>query len=187
MGYFENSTNCPFFDAKHRVISMRTHQKTTNDTSKRETRKSCPHCAQQSKTTDARPATMENDAQFQAHASQTPQNAACDAHDTCDRENDDAPQCRYHHEKMRSDAELKPLIHRLNRIEGQIRGVRNMLQNNAYCPDILTQSGAAVAALQAFNRELLAQHIHTCVVHDIQSGNEQIVDELCNMLQKLMK
>jgi DNA-binding FrmR family transcriptional regulator len=75
--------------------------------------------------------------------------------------------------KQRSEAELQSLIHRLNRIEGQIRGIRKMLESSAYCPDILVQSGAASAALAAFNKELLASHIRSCVVQDIRDGNLQ--------------
>ena len=89
--------------------------------------------------------------------------------------------------KQRSEAELQSLIHRLNRIEGQIRGIRKMLENSAYCPDILVQSGAASAALAAFNKELLASHIRSCVVQDIRNGNDEVVDELVTTLQKLMR
>jgi len=83
--------------------------------------------------------------------------------------------------------EYKKLIHRLNRIEGQIRGIRGMVENDAYCPDILVQSAAAGAALNAFNKELLASHIRTCVVEDIRDGKDEVIDELVATLQKLMK
>lgn len=89
--------------------------------------------------------------------------------------------------KERSEAEYKSLIHRLNRIEGQIRGIRGMVERSAYCPDILVQSAAVTAAINAFNRELLSNHIRTCVVKDIQAGNEEVIDELVATLQKLMK
>lgn len=89
--------------------------------------------------------------------------------------------------KKRSEEEYKSLIHRLNRIEGQIRGIRGMVERNAYCPDILVQSAAVTAAMNAFNRELLSNHIRTCVVKDIQAGNEEVIDELVATLQKLMK
>ncbi len=89
--------------------------------------------------------------------------------------------------KKRSPEEYKKLIHRLNRIEGQIRGIRNMVEQGAYCPDILVQSAAVNAAVNAFNKELLANHIKTCVVQDIQKGNEGVIDELVLTLQKLMK
>jgi DNA-binding FrmR family transcriptional regulator len=89
--------------------------------------------------------------------------------------------------KHRDDKEFKALINRLNRIEGQVRGVKNMLENDAYCVDVLTQVSAINAALNAFNRELLANHIHTCVVDDIKNGREATVDELCDTLQKLLK
>ena len=89
--------------------------------------------------------------------------------------------------KHRSDEEYKALINRLNRIEGQVRGIKNMLENDAYCVDILTQVSAINAALNAFNKELLSNHIHSCVVNDIKNGREDTVDELCEALKKLMK
>lgn len=89
--------------------------------------------------------------------------------------------------KQRSEDEYKSLIHRLNRIEGQIRGIKGMLDKDAYCPDILTQVAAANAALNAFGRELLANHIRTCVVDDVRAGKEDTVDELLTTLQKFMK
>ena len=89
--------------------------------------------------------------------------------------------------KHRDEAEYKALINRLNRIEGQVRGVKNMLENDAYCVDVLTQVSAINAALNAFNKELLANHIHTCVVNDIKNGSGDKVNELCATLQKLMK
>lgn len=89
--------------------------------------------------------------------------------------------------KQRSEEEYKSLIHRLNRIEGQIRGICGMVERSAYCPDILIQSAAVTAAMNAFNRELLSNHIRTCVVKDIQAGNEEVIDELVTTLQKLMK
>ena len=89
--------------------------------------------------------------------------------------------------KERSPEEFKKLIHRLNRIEGQIRGIRNMLENDAYCPDILIQSAAVNAAVNAFNKELLASHIHSCVANDIRAGHDEVIDELVSTMQKLMK
>lgn len=89
--------------------------------------------------------------------------------------------------KERGDEERQSLIHRLNRIEGQIRGIRGMVEKNAYCTDILTQVAAATAALNAFNRELLASHIRTCVVNDIREGKEETIDGLVDTLYKLMK
>ncbi len=89
--------------------------------------------------------------------------------------------------KERSDEEYKDLVHRLNRIEGQIRGIRKMVEGNAYCPDILVQVSAASAALNSFTKELLANHIKTCVVDDLLAGNEGTVDELVGVLQKLMR
>ena len=101
-------------------------------------------------------------------------------------ENAKCPACAAR-KKQRSEEEYKNLIHRLNRIEGQIRGIRGMVEQDAYCVDILTQSAAATAAINAFNRELLAQHIRTCVADDIRAGQEETVDELVDTLQKLMK
>ena len=89
--------------------------------------------------------------------------------------------------KERSPEEYKKLIHRLNRIEGQIRGIRGMVEAGAYCPDILVQAAAVNAAINAFNKELLASHIRTCVADGIRAGNDEVVDELLKTLQKLMK
>ncbi len=96
-------------------------------------------------------------------------------------------ECCAHKTKERGDVEYKSLINRLNRIEGQIRGIKNMVENSAYCTDILVQVSAAQAALNAFNKELLANHIKTCVADDIRAGKEETVDELVETLQKLMK
>ena len=96
-------------------------------------------------------------------------------------------ECCCHRIKERSEEEYKSLIHRLNRIEGQIRGIRNMVEKSAYCPDILLQVAAANAALNAFSKELLAQHIRTCVARDIREGRDETIDELVATLQKLMK
>jgi len=95
--------------------------------------------------------------------------------------------CCCHKTKTRTEKEYKDLLTRLNRIEGQIRGIRGMVENSAYCTDILTQSAAAAAALNAFNRELLASHIRSCVVQDIREGKDDVVDELMLTLQKMMR
>lgn len=92
-----------------------------------------------------------------------------------------------HKTKVRDQEEAKRLIHRLSRIEGQIRGIRGMVEKNAYCTDILTQVAAANAALNAFSKELLAEHIRTCVAQDIRDGKNETIDELVATLQKLMK
>lgn len=96
-------------------------------------------------------------------------------------------QCSSCNKKHRSKEELTDLIHRLNRIEGQIRGIRGMVENDAYCIDVITQVSAAQSALNAFNRELLGNHIKTCVADDIRNGKENSVDDLVKTLQKLMK
>ena len=89
--------------------------------------------------------------------------------------------------KDRTDEEVRRLTHRLSRVEGQIRGLKEMLQNDAYCIDILVQVSAATAALNSFSKELLATHIKTCVAENIRQGNNEVVDELVCVLQKLMK
>ncbi len=89
--------------------------------------------------------------------------------------------------KQRGEEEYKDLLNRLNRIEGQIRGIKGMVEKNAYCVDILTQSAAANAALNSFNKALLSNHIHTCVADGIREGNDEVIDELVKMIQKLMK
>lgn len=92
-----------------------------------------------------------------------------------------------HKTKERTEKEYKNLIHRLNRIEGQIRGIKKMIENDSYCTDILVQVSAVNAALNSFNKVLLANHIRTCVAEDIREGKEETIDELVFTLQKLMK
>ena len=92
--------------------------------------------------------------------------------------------CRHKH---REASEVESLTKRLNRIEGQVRGIRGMVENEAYCTDILTQVSAVQSALNAFSRELLASHIRTCVTRDIRAGRDEVVDELVLTMQKLMK
>lgn len=87
----------------------------------------------------------------------------------------------------RDPEEVRKLMNRLSRMEGQIRGIRNMLENDAYCNDILIQSAAVTAAMNAFNRELIASHLRTCVARDLREGNDEVIDELVATLQKLMK
>lgn len=89
--------------------------------------------------------------------------------------------------KHRDDEEYRKLMNRLNRVEGQVRGVKKMLEEEQYCVDILTQVSAIQAALNSFNKELLSSHIHSCVVNEIQNGNIEVVDELCESIKKLMK
>lgn len=92
-----------------------------------------------------------------------------------------------HKTRERSEEEYRRLCNRLSRIEGQIRGIRGMLEKEAYCIDILSQTAAANAALNAFSRELLAQHLRTCVARDLRAGDDGTVEELVSALQKLMK
>lgn len=89
--------------------------------------------------------------------------------------------------KHRDEEELRSLSNRLSRIEGQVRGVKKMLEEDAYCTDILTQISAIQAALNAFNKELLANHIRTCVAENIRAGKDEVIDDLVNTMQKLMK
>lgn len=95
--------------------------------------------------------------------------------------------CCSERHKDRSEEEKKKLMNRLKRIEGQIRGIESMVEKNAYCPDILVQVSAVNAALNSFNKELLAKHIKTCVVDDIKEGHDETIDELLKVLQKVMK
>ena len=96
------------------------------------------------------------------------------------------PCCSEKH-TARSEEEKKKLINRLKRIEGQIRGIIGMMENDAYCNDILIQSAAVNAAVNSFNKELLATHIRICVARDIREGKDETIDELVATLQKLMK
>lgn len=98
---------------------------------------------------------------------------------------DAVPSCCRH--KDRSPEEYKALVNRLSRIEGQVRGVRGMLEKDAYCVDILVQVAAANAALNSFSRELLAQHIGSCVADDLRAGSDEKLEELLRLLPKLMK
>ena len=89
--------------------------------------------------------------------------------------------------KQRDPEEKRKLMNRLSRIEGQIRGLKGMVEKDEYCADILTQAAAANAALNAFSRELLSNHMHSCVVRDIRDGRDETIDELLGILQKMMK
>ena len=95
--------------------------------------------------------------------------------------------CCSHNTKERTEKEYKDLINRLSRIEGQVRGIRKMVESDCYCPDILVQVSAVNAALNSFNKVLLANHIRTCVAEDIRDGNDETIDELVAVLQKLMR
>ena len=101
-------------------------------------------------------------------------------------EKETAP-CCCEHTKARTAEEKKQLLNRLSRIEGQVRGIKGMVEKNAYCPDILIQVSAVTAALNAFNRELLASHVETCVVDGVRAGDNSKVEELVSLIQKLMK
>ncbi len=97
-------------------------------------------------------------------------------------------QCPHCHErKERSPQEVRSLLNRLSRIEGQVRGLRSMVERDAYCPDVLRQAAAAAAALESFERELLASHIRTCVAEDIRQGKDETIDELLCTLRQIMK
>lgn len=96
-------------------------------------------------------------------------------------------ECCCHTSKHRSEKEYKDLMNRLSRIEGQVRGIKGMLEKDAYCPEILVQVSAVNAALNSFNKALLANHIRTCVADDIRDGKDETIDELVKVLQKLMK
>ena len=99
----------------------------------------------------------------------------------------DEKSCCAEKRKHRTEEEKKALMNRLSRIEGQIRGIRAMVEKDAYCPDILTQASAASAALNAFGKALLTEHIRTCVADDLRNGNDATLDELMNTLQKWLK
>lgn len=95
--------------------------------------------------------------------------------------------CPHCQKKNRSEAEIKDMITRLNRIEGQIRGIRKMIEEDAYCVDILTQVSAARCSLNSFSKVILGNHIKTCVADDIRNGSDEKTEELVELLQKLMK
>ena len=96
-------------------------------------------------------------------------------------------ECCCHEKKERTEKEYKDLLNRLSRIEGQVRGIKRMVEEDTYCTDILIQVSAVNAALNSFNKVLLANHIRTCVAEDIRAGKEETIDELVATLQKLMK
>ena len=101
--------------------------------------------------------------------------------------NEDKKCCCCGRKKQRQEKEYKDLVNRLSRIEGQVRGIKRMVEEDAYCTDILMQVSAVNAALNSFNKVLLENHMKTCVVRDIKEGKEETVDELMKILQKLMK
>ncbi|MDO4632645.1 MAG: metal-sensing transcriptional repressor [Eubacteriales bacterium] len=96
------------------------------------------------------------------------------------------PCCSTRH-KERSAEEKKAMMSRLKRIEGQVRGIERMVENDAYCPDILVQISAITSAMNSFGKVLLSNHIHNCVAEDIREGKDEVIDELCSVLQKMMK
>ena len=89
--------------------------------------------------------------------------------------------------KLRSEAEIRDLTTRLSKIEGQVRGIRKMIEDDRYCVDVLMQVSSVQSALNAFNKQLLSSHIRSCVVEDIRNGTETAVDELCELLRKTMR
>ena len=88
---------------------------------------------------------------------------------------------------VRDEAQKKKLLNRLSRIEGQVRGVKKMIENDAYCNDVLIQSAAISAAVDAFSREVLRAHLHSCVIRDIRDGRDEVADELMETLERLMR
>lgn len=100
---------------------------------------------------------------------------------------DEMCKCVKHKYRDKEGKEYKELVSRLNRIEGQIRGIHKMVDEDRYCVDIITQVSAVQSALNAFTKELLSRHIHSCVVEDIRSGRDEVVDELVGLLRKVMK
>ena len=132
----------------------------------------CPHCAAGAE------AAMPDAPETAANCCTIPEpeeETAAAAHTCC---------CRH---KMRTPEEHKALLNRLSRIEGQIRGIRGMVEKDVYCADILVQVAAANSALNSFTRELLGQHIRTCVADDLRAGQDEKLDELLKLLPKLMK
>ena len=107
--------------------------------------------------------------------------------DMHEKENESIDPCCSGMKKVRSEKELKSLLNRLSRVEGQIRGIRKMVESDAYCIDIITQVSAANSALNSFSKMLLSEHIKTCVADDVREGKEEKLDELVKTLQKLMK
>lgn len=102
-------------------------------------------------------------------------------------EHKDCCQCEHCQKQERSPEEYRSLMNRLKRIQGQLRGIENMLENNAYCTDIMVQTAAVTAALNSFNKQLLASHMKSCVAQNIREGNDEVIDELLDTLQKMMK
>lgn len=100
---------------------------------------------------------------------------------------DEECKCKTAKSKKRSEGDKKSLTNRLNRIEGQVRGIKKMLENDAYCTDILTQVSAVQSALNSFSKEILEEHVRTCVVDDIKVGKEEVIDDLLKTIRKLMK
>lgn len=133
----------------------------------------CPHCAAAAEAATLEPAEMA----AECRAAPEPPEAETEAapHACC---------CRH---KVRTPEEHKALLNRLSRIEGQIRGIRGMVEKDVYCADILVQVAAANSALNSFTRELLGQHIRTCVADDLRAGQDEKLDELLKLLPKLMK
>ncbi|MDO4521937.1 MAG: metal-sensing transcriptional repressor [Eubacteriales bacterium] len=100
---------------------------------------------------------------------------------------EECPVCCSGKHKERTVQEQKAMLTRLKRIEGQVRGLERMVEDNAYCPDILIQISAVTSALNSFGKVLLSSHIHNCVAEDIRAGKDEVIDELCGVLQKMMK
>ena len=129
------------------------------------------------------------DSALDTGSSQVHESLSTPAPAAADTGTDPHPGCACHagRKKHRSTAEERDLINRLNRIEGQIRGIKKMLEADAYCPDVLTQVAAARCAMNSFAKVLLASHIRSCVIEDLEAGREETIEELVDTVQKLLK
>lgn len=99
----------------------------------------------------------------------------------------DKETCCAHRTTKRSDEDKRALVNRLSRIEGQVRGIKRMIENDEYCLDILVQSSAAASAMNSFNRELMAKHVTGCLAKEMTDEGRETLNELVASLQALMK
>ncbi len=97
-------------------------------------------------------------------------------------------ECCYSERKAHHPADFKKkLINRLNRIEGQVRGVRKMIDQDVYCDDVITQITAIRSALSGLSKELFEAHLSSCILEQIQSGSDEIMEELKLTVRRLLK